>query len=149
MKYEAHPIEGVFADFLKGKKSVDQRLTDMVVGGQDSGVLLYLVDVMETGSKAESTKAELLVGKILKNYISSSYQQKTKTKTYQLVDNEKRIWFNFLANEKLAPSGTIRSDLCTFNGMIHESADTLSKRFSSIWPQIDKVKNDVYANCKK
>lgn len=149
MQYHAHPIEEVFADFLKGKKSLDQRLTDMIVGGQDSGVLLYLAEILETGSKAESTKAEILLGKILKNYVSSSFQQKTKTKAFQLVDNEKRIWFNFLANEKLAPSGTIRSDLCSFNSAIHNSAGILSQKFSSLWPQIDKVKNEIYANCKK
>jgi hypothetical protein len=149
MTYKEHAIEGMFAEYLEGKKSLDQKVTSMVVNGQDTGVLLYLVYKLEKGRRGEATKAELLLSKILDNYVSSSFQKKIQTKTFKLVDNEKRIWANFLNNEALAPHGTVRSDLCTYNANIHMSAGILSKKFSSIWQQVDTVKNAIYEECKK
>jgi hypothetical protein len=149
MTYTYHPIENAFGNYLKGKKAFDQEFSNLVVHGMDSGVLLYLVSVLGHGSKSEATKAELLLTKILQNYVSSSFQQKIKTKTFQLVDNEKKIWFNFLTNKELAPSGTIRSDLCTYNGSIHNSAEVLSQKFPALWAQVESVKNQIYADCKK
>lgn len=148
MSYQGHPMETVFAEYGLGQKPNDATFEKLIVNGMDTGLLLYLVTNLEA-DRTSANKAEVLLNKVLANYISPAFQQRIKDKNFQLVDNEKRIWANFLKNEAIAPSGTIRANLCTYNGALHEAGAILAKKFPTLWPQVVVVKNQIYADCQK
>lgn len=148
MKYEAHPMETLVADYDMGKKPTDAIIENLVVHGMDSGLMLYLVDLLGKGG-ADAGKADALLSKLLAYYVSPAFQTDIQDKNFLLMDAEKKLWANFLNNEELAPGGKVRTDLCSFNGRLHDSRGVLAKKYSAQWKQIESVKNQIYANCRK